>query len=303
MHKCMEKPPYSFDWNQTRAFLATVDAGSLSGAARALGVAQPTVGRQISALEDDLGLLLFERGGRSLALTRAGLDLVEHARAMEAAANRVALSASGQSQAVDGLVRITASDIFAAYLMPRALKKLEAVAPQIEIDVVASNEVRDLIRREADIAVRHVRPEQPDLIARKVRTSTARFYAAPSYLARHGTPQSLEALAQHRFISFTDTDQMIGHMKVIGLELKRENFRYGSASGIVSWELVRQGFGVTIMSEDVGAMTPEVVPVLPEMDPVTFPTWLVTHRELHTSRRIRVVFDVLADFMEQPQRI
>ncbi|WP_300037006.1 LysR family transcriptional regulator [uncultured Roseobacter sp.] len=299
----MEKPPYSFDWNQTRAFLATVDAGSLSGAARALGLTQPTVGRQISALEADLGLLLFERGGRTLALTRAGLDLVEHARAMEVAANRVALAASGQSQAVEGLVRITASDIFSAYLMPRALKRIEAAAPHLEIDLVASNEVRDLIRREADIAVRHVRPEQPDLIAKKVRTSTARFYAAPGYLARHGTPGTLEALSQHRFISFTDTDQMIGYMKGIGLELTRGNFRYGSASGIVAWELVRQGFGVTIMSEDVGAMTPEVVPVLPEMDPVTFPTWLVTHRELHTSRRIRLVFDLLSDFLEQARRV
>ncbi|WP_298844082.1 LysR family transcriptional regulator [uncultured Roseobacter sp.] len=299
----MDQPTNSFDWTQSRAFLAAVDAGSLSGAARLLGLAQPTVGRQISALEQDLGVLLFERSGRSLALTRAGLDLVEHVRAMEAAANRVALSASGQSQAVEGLVRITASDIFSAYLLPRALKQIEALAPQLEIDLVASNEVRDLIRREADIAVRHVRPEQPDLIAKKVRTSTARFYATPEYLKRHGTPATLEALAQHRFISFTDTDQMIAHMKGIGLELKRRNFRYGSASGIVAWELVRQGFGVTIMSEDVGAMTPEVVPVLPEMDPVTFPTWLVTHRELHTSRRIRLVFDILAGFLEKQHRV
>lgn len=155
------------DWNHLRAFLATVESGSLSAAARSLGLTQPTLGRQVAALEQELGVLLFERLGRSLVPTLAGRELFESARSMGEAASRLSIIASGQSQSIEGLVRITASDIVAAHILPPILKRLNEVAPGIVVDVVADNDVRDLMRREADIAIRHVRPEQPDLIARR----------------------------------------------------------------------------------------------------------------------------------------
>ncbi len=141
-----------------RAFLATAEAGSLSAAARRLGQTQPTLSRQVAALEADLGVMLFERVGRSLELTQAGLELLEHSKSMGNAANRIALAASGQVQSIEGQVRITAGDVMSAYILPDALRKIRAQAPMLRIEVVATNDLRDLVRREADIAIRHVRP-------------------------------------------------------------------------------------------------------------------------------------------------
>lgn len=285
----------SFDWNQARAFLATVEEGSLSAAARVLGLTQPTLGRQVAALEEELGVVLFERVGRSIELTPSGSELLDHVRAMRDAASRISLTASGQSQTIAGKVRITASDIFSIYALPPILRRLQDLAPQLDIEIVAVNDIRDLQRREADIAIRHVRPEQPDLIARLLHEAKAYFYASTSYLDKHGRPASLQDLLNHNFISFGDTDRMIGHMHDAGLLLTKENFRLGSENGIVAWELVRQGFGVMPMSENVGARTLGVERLLPDMAPFIFPVWLTTHRELHSSRRIRLVFDTLAD--------
>lgn len=295
----MIQPPDSFDWNHVRAFLATAEEGSLSAAARALGLTQPTLSRQVAALEDELQIMLFERIGRSLSLTTAGMELLEHTRAMGDAARRVALAASGQAQSIEGQVRITASDIYSAHLLPPVLRQLRQQAPKLQIDVVAANDIRDLMRREADIAIRHVRPEQPDLIARLVAEATAHLYAATDYLDRRGRPAKLSDLAGHDFISFGDVDEMLGHYLPMGLPLGHENFRLGSQSGVVVWEYTRQGFGITAMSDEVAETTPGIERVLPDMEPVRFPVWLTTHRELHTSRRIRLVFDVLADFLQR----
>lgn len=293
----MDWQPISFDWNHVRAFLATVEEGSLTAAARALGLTQPTLGRQVAALEEELDVALFERVGRSMELTPSGLELLDHVRSMRDAANRISLAAAGQSQTTTGTVRITASDILSVYVLPPVLMRLRELAPRLEIDVVAANDIRDLQRREADIAIRHVRPEQPDLIARLVREAKAYLYASTSYLDRHGRPTSLKDLINHEFISFGDTDRMIGFMYELGLPLTNENFRLNSANGIVAWELARQGFGIAPMSENVGATTKGMERLLPDMDPIVFPVWLTTHRELHSSRRIRLAFDTLADYL------
>ena len=294
----MNEPLNPFDWNHIRAFLATAEEGSLSAAARRLRLTQPTLGRQVAALEADLGLLLFERVGRSLSLTAAGAELLEEVRAMGAAADRVALVASGQSQSIEGRVAITASDAYSAYLLPEALAALRLRAPRLTIDVVATNDIQDLMRREADIAIRHVRPEQPDLIARLVREDSAHFYAARSYLDRAGRPKTPEELAGHDFVGFGDTGRMMEHLLPLGIPVRAANFRIGSESGLVAWELVKQGFGISPMSDSV-ARDQGVELVLPDMDPIVFPIWLTTHRELHTSRRIRLVFDLLAEFLSR----
>ena len=288
-----------FDWNQARAFLATADVGSLSAAARALGLTQPTLGRQVAALEAELGVTLFERAGRSLSLTRSGIDLLEHFRAMGEAAGRISLVASGQSQAIEGQVRVTASDMVATYHLPPMLKRLREVAPGIAIEIVASNEIRDLRRREADIAIRHVRPEQPDLIARRVGETHARFYASVDYLDRYGRPQSPRELSDADFVGPEQPERFLPEWNALGLSLTPDNFKVTTSSGTVALELVRRGFGVAPLPQDVAMIAPELECVLPELDPIPMPIWLVTHRELHTSRRIRLVFDLLAEALAE----
>lgn len=292
----------SFDWNHVRAFLATAEEGSLSAAARALGQTQPTLGRQVSALERDLGVVLFERAGRSLILTPSGLDLLDHVRAMRDAAANLSLAASGRAQTIEGTIRITASEVMAAQILPPAILRLRQAAPRLVIDLVADDGLRDLQRREADIAIRHIRPEQPDLIARKVHDAKARLYAATAYLDRRGRPRALGDLKHHDFVSYGDPERMLGYLNPLGMQLTTDNLRVGSASGIVGWALVAQGLGISIMSDHVAQRTPGIECVLPDMEPVTFPVWLTTHRELHLSRRIRIVFDLLADFLSSDMR-
>lgn len=291
----MDWQSVAFDWNQVRAFLVTAEEGTFSAAARALGATQPTLGRQVAALEERLGVTLFERLGRSLSLTQSGLELLDHVRAMGDAASRVSLTASGQSQSIEGQVCITATDLFAMHILPDALRRLRELAPGIEIEVVASNDVRDLRRREADIAIRHARPEQPDLIAKLLRETTIHIYAATEYLDRIGRPKSPEDLIGAEFIGFDRSDRLIAYLNERGLSLTKNDFKLISESGAVTWEMVKQGLGIGVMAELIADRTPGVEPVLPDIEPSTIPVWLVTHRELHTSRRIRLVFDILAE--------
>jgi len=285
----------AFDWNLTRAFLVTAEEGSLSAAARSLGLTQPTLGRQVAALEERLGVTLFERLGRSLTLTQSGLELLDHVRAMGEAANNVSLTASGQSQSIAGSVCITATDITAMYFLPNVLKRLRQIAPEIDIEILASNEIRDLRRREADIAIRHARPEQPDLIARRLRDTSARFYAATEYLERTGRPSTLEDMSNVVFVGFEQSDRLIPRLSAMGLPLTRDNIIVTSECAAVTWEMVKQGLGIGAMVKYVADRTPGIERVFPEIAPIPVPVWLVTHRELHTSRRIRLVFDVLAE--------
>jgi len=283
-----------FDWNRARAFLVTAEEGSLSAAARALGMAQPTLGRQVAALERELGIVLFERAGRGLLLTPAGIDLLEHVRAMGEAAGRVSLTASGRSETIEGTIAITASEVYSAHLLPPILARLRRKAPGIDVEIVASNTSLDLRRREADIAVRNVRPTQPGLIARKVADDRARLYATGSYLDELGNPSTPAELSRAAFIGFDTTGLMMDGLNALGLSLTPANFRLITANHLVHWELVKQGLGIGVAPERLGDAEPGVRRALPSLDPLVFPIWLVTHRELNTSRRVRLVFDLLA---------
>lgn len=284
----------SFDWNQARAFLAVAEEGSLSAAAVALKVTQPTITRQLAALEEELNVTLLERTGRTVSLTQSGHDLLDHVRAMAVGANMMSLAASGQSQTIDGLVRITASEMTSAYLLPKILDHLYAAAPELQIEFIADNGLRDLLLREADIAVRHVRPEQPNLIAKLASEDTMRFYANSKYLAKYGMPKLDSGVSSHQFVSFGDFERVAGYLKLVGLDLDRKNFRYASNSQLVEWEVARSGHAIAIMTDPIASQFSEFQPVLTEIDPFKLPVWLATHRELKTSRRIRLVYDVLA---------
>lgn len=290
----------SFDWNLAKAFLATAEEGSLSAAARALDLTQPTVGRQVTALEEALSVVLFDRVGRLLSLTPSGLELLDHVRAMGEAAGLVSMSASGQSQSIEGQVCITATDAMSSYYLPAVVAQLREMAPEIEIEIFASNTLQDLRRREADIAIRHVRPEQPDLITRLIRETTAHLYASTVYLDRHGRPESPADLNDATFIGFDDPGRAISFLNAFGLSLSRRNFPIVVNSGIAGWEMVKLGLGITVMAKDLAAITPGVEALMPEQVAIPVPIWLTTHRELHTSRRIRLVFDVLAEALSSP---
>ena len=242
--------------------------------------------RQVAALEDELGVTLFERVGRGLVLTDSGARLVEHVRAMGEAAAAVALTASGQARDISGPVAISASEIYAVWLLPPILRRLAEVAPGIQIDIVASNQFSDLKRREADIAIRHVRPEQPDLIAKLAMETTAHLYASTAFLDRHGRPRTLEEVSALPFVGVDQPERLLPHLNAFGLSLTRSSFRYHTESGSVMWELVKQGLGVTVMTREMADMTPGIEMVWPEFGPIPIPIWLVTHRELRSSRRI-----------------
>lgn len=295
IRKRMNWRAVAFDWNQAKAFLATAQEGSLSAAARVLATTQPTVGRQVAALEEALGVVLFDRVGRSLALTPCGMDLLEHVACMRDAASRLSLTASGRSQSVAGRVCITAAEGMSCYHLPKVLARLREVAPAIEVEVLASNSVRDLRLREADIAIRHVRPEQPELISKLVRTMKAHLWAATRYLKASGRPQTLADLERAPFVGFEDPDRMVEYLQALGLPLTRNNVRVSSNSGVATWEMIKQGLGIGLMTDDLGCATEGVEVVLPEQVSIDVPVWLTTHRELHASRRVRLVFDLLAE--------
>lgn len=284
----------NLDWNQLKAFLETAETGSLSAAARKLGLTQPTLSRQVAAIEQVMGVTLFERVGKSMALTPTGLDLLEHARAMGAAAEALSLAATGSSQAVRGVVSVSATDVVASVLLPPLVKKLHDQEPGITIDVIPSNALSDLLRREADIAIRHVKPEQPDLIAKLVREATAHFYASESWVNAHGHPRSAEDAARLSFVGSDRSGQYLGYLRMHGLPLSEANFSCYADHSVAHWALVRQGMGIGAMMEEIALATPGMVRVLDDLPPIRFPVWLVTHRELRTSKRIRMVFDALA---------
>jgi DNA-binding transcriptional LysR family regulator len=284
-----------FDWNRARAFLVTAEEGSLSAAARALDTTQPTLGRQVDALERELGVLLFDRVGKRFVLTQSGVDLLEHVRAMGDAASRVSLAASGQSQTLAGPVCITASDVFSVHLLPPMVAKLRAIEPGIDVEIVATNAPRDLRRREADIAIRNFRPEDPELFAKKVRDMTGNLYAATTYLDRIGRPTTKAALSDADFIGFDRSNAMIEVLRTMGLDVTQKNFVAVCENQLVQWELVKLGLGIGVMADVIAQAEPLVEPALPDLAPVVFPVWVVSHRELQTSKRVRMVFDLLVE--------
>jgi len=295
MHICMDWRSIKFDWNKARAFLVTAEEGSLSAAARALGMAQPTLGRQVDGLEQELGIVLFERVGRGLTLTPSGLELLDHVRDMGEAAGRVSLAALGQSQALEGTICISASETYAAVLLPPIIAKLRIMEPGIQVEIVVANHASDLRRREADIAIRNFRPTEPDLIAKKIGDADAILYATPGYIGKIGNPTKPYDLRHADFVNMDHGGMMLKGLNTLGLGLTEANFPLLTESYLVMWELVRQGAAIGVLDAHIGDADPIVRRVLPDLEPLVFPIWLVAHRELSTSRRIRRVYDFLAD--------
>ena len=291
----MEWRRSAFDWNQARAFLVTAEEGSLSAAARALGLTQPTLSRQVAGLEEALGVTLFERTSRALLLTQSGVELLAHFRTMGDAANTISVAATGQSEAVTGHVLISATDLMATHFLPPILKKLRKTAPDLQIEIIASNEISDLRRREADIAIRHGRPTDDALFAKRLRDTTAHLFASKQYLDEVGHPKTLSDLEKLTFVGFDQPELRLDLMASRGVNLTTANFNFSTSSATLMLELVRQGFGIGFLPVEIGAAYPELENPSAAFEPLSIETWLVAHRELKTNLRIRVVFDLLAE--------
>ena len=290
----MDRKTTKFDWNRARAFLATAEEGSLSAAARALGMAQPTLSRQVAALEAEIGVVLFERVGQGLSLTPSGIELLDHVRAMGEAANGFALGSFGLSQEMMGRVSISASEISAAYTLPPILAKLRKLEPGIEIVLNATVRISNLRRREADIAIRSVRPVDPELIAKKVGEVAVRFYATPDYIKKIGHPKSLKEMRGVEFINHEDSDGYLEFLTSLGGDPEEISFPIIADNILIIWELVKSGLGMAIWESEIADAEPLVERIFPDADPIMFPIWLVAHRELKSNPRIRFVFDLLA---------
>ena len=290
------------EWNLVQSFLAVVETGSLSGAARRLGVSQPTLSRQMTALGDSVGAELFVRFARGLRLTDAGAALVEPAQKMRAAAQALSLAAVGQTQQLDGTVRLTASEMTAAYLLPPLLAQLRQQNPQIQIELVASNREENLLEREADIALRHVRPKQGGLIARRVVDLPMQAYAHRDYLAARGGRATLERLRDYDWVGLDRSDLLLRGFNKAGMKVDREFFGFRCDNQIVCWQAALSGMGIYFAAERVAQAWPFMEVALPDGMVTPMPLWLVTHRELRQSARIRRVFDFLATGLSEMLR-
>ncbi len=286
------------DWTYLQSFIAVTRHGSLSAAGKALGASQPTMGRHVSALEDKLGLKLFERTATGLVLTDSGLEILQYAEQMGGIADQLALVASGRSQAIAGTIRITASDVMATYILPKILTALHLAEPEIEIELIASDRTENLLQREADIAVRMYRPTQADIYARKVGELAIGMFAAHDYIDRRGLPSTVEDFLHHDVIGYDRSDQIIHGMRAAGLTVDRHFFPMRCDNQIVCWQMVVAGFGIGFNQLNLGAAEPRVRQILVDTQLPALPIWLTAHSELKTSLRQRRVFDFLAQHLK-----
>ncbi|HTT97697.1 MAG TPA: LysR substrate-binding domain-containing protein [Rhizomicrobium sp.] len=280
-------------WDLYRSFLGVLRFGSLSAAARELALTQPTLGRHIDALEAALGTKLFARSRHGLAPTQAALTLLPHAEAMEAAALALRRAASGEAGEPAGAVRVTASNVIGAEVLPQILTQFRERHPAIAIELALSDRTQDLSRRDADIAVRMVRPTQKALIAKRLGAVRIGLFAHTRYLARRGTPRNIDELAHHDIIGF---DRETAAMRSLGMSLSitRDLFALRTDDNSAQLNALRAGFGLGICQMGIAARDKNLVAVLPGLVSFQLEMWLVMHQDLRANKRVRLLFDHLA---------
>lgn len=287
--------PQRMDWNALKAFCAVAEQGSFTRAAKLLGSSQPTLSRQIAALEASVGMALFERLPKGLRPTEAGAAILEPVRRMLGAAQGVSIAATARQEEISGTVRITASEIMSAYVLPSIFLKLRSVYPAIQIELVASNAVDNLLAREADIAVRMVRPEQQGLVTRKVAQYALGFFARREYLATHSRISLSQAMEQLHWIGMDQSTLLIQGFRAAGVHADKSMFSFRTDNQIVGWQAVLAGLGVGIGMKHVARHFPQLVQIFEDQALPELPVWLTAHRELRSVPRIRAVFDFLAE--------
>ncbi|MBI1418769.1 MAG: LysR family transcriptional regulator [Limimaricola sp.] len=295
----MDKTLTSLDWSLVQAFLAVAKTGSLSAAARQLGISQPTLGRQVRTMEAQLQADLFHRQPRGLDLTETGAALVAPARAMREAAGQIALNAAGRASRLEGTVRITASIAMSVYHLPRIVAAIRLAEPRIAIEIEPSDDTRNLLWREADIAIRMYRPTQLDLVTRQVGEVTLAAFAAQSYLARRGRPTTPADLMQHDVVGFDRQGGIVEGFRAGRLDVDREWFKTRCDDTTVYWELVRAGCGIGFAHASVGRADPTVEELDIGLAVPTLPVWLTAHQIMRQTPRIRRVWDLLVNGLRE----
>ena len=280
------------DWALLRAFLEVANCGSLSRAAKGLGSSQPTLSRRIAQLEAHVGSALFERTTRGVRLTDAGAALRAPAERMRELAQEFAMVAAGREQTLAGTVRLTASEMVSAYLLPPVLHTLRDAHPEIQIELVASNAIENLLERDADIALRMVRPTQTALVARRLADQPLGLYAHRDLVRDFGKPSAANML-RLPWVGFDRSDQMLRGFRAAGFPVRKELFGLRCDNHLVAWQAVLAGLGIGVATQRVAALFPQVVRVLPQVAIAPLPMWITAHRELRGTPRLKLVFDTL----------
>ena len=283
------------DWQTFRSFLAVMSEGSLSAAARKLALTQPTIGRHIDQLETGLHLSLFTRSQSGLIPTQAARELLPHAQAMASAAEALVRASSGAAAEERGTVRLTASVVIGGEVLPPILTEFREQHPGITIELVLSDLTQDLLRRDADIAVRMVRPKQEALVAKKIGRIALGLFAHRRYLARHGTPKSIADVAQHSVIGFDRETAALRALRQTGLSFTRDMFALRCDADLAQLAALRAGYGLGVCQLGIARRDPELVPVLPGAFKFELDMWLVMHKDLRNTRRSRLLFDHLVE--------
>ncbi|MEM1064845.1 MAG: LysR family transcriptional regulator [Pseudomonadota bacterium] len=286
--------PETLDWTLLRAFLAVADTGSLSGAARLLQTSQPTVGRQVQALELALETSLFRRKPKGMELTEAGAELIAPARAMQIAARDIVRKVGGAGRAMSGTVRITASVFMAHHVLPEIFADIRRSLPNVALELVPSDEAENLLFREADIAVRMYRPEQLDVITRHLGDVELGLFGTEAYLARIGPVETDEVLERYEFVGYDRGERLIRGFRDAGVNVTREFFPVRCDSQTTYWELVRAGCGLGFASKFVASRDPLMREVDLGVPIPTLPVWLTAHQAMRRTPRVARVFDLLA---------
>jgi DNA-binding transcriptional LysR family regulator len=283
----------NLDWNLYRSFLAVMHEGSLSAAARVLGMTQPSVGRHITALEAALKVPLFTRGPDGLKPTATALEMQASAQAMASAAQHAQRVASGNEQDERGTVRITASQMMGGEVLPEILARYQAQQPLVRIELVLNNKMDDLLKREADIAVRMERPTQKALIAKRLGRVDIGLYAHQRYVQARGLPRQLIELAQHAMIG-PDQDTFTMRLGAQhGMPISREMFSFRCDNDLALLAALRAGIGIGGSQIGIARRDPALLPVLADQLTFSLDMWLVTHGDLRGNKRVMALYRYL----------
>jgi DNA-binding transcriptional LysR family regulator len=296
IHLCMAS---DIGWKLYRSFLGVLNHGSLSGAARELGVAQPTIGRHLAALEKSLGLALFTRSQTGLLPTEAGQSLRTYAESLQSTVAALERAAASQGSGVSGSVRVTASDVIGVEVLPPIIARLRDKHPELAVELALTDRVQDLVRRESDIAVRMMRPRQELLVARRVGQIVLGLHAHQNYLSRRGTPKNIADLANHALIGFDETTAFIRDAGKSFSAWRREAFSMRTDNNLAQLALIRSGAGIGVCQAAIAQRDNQIVRILPKQFALPLETWITMHQDLRNSPRCRVTFDALVKGLQQ----
>lgn len=285
---------FNFSWDHAKNFLVVAQEGTISAAAKTLKISQPTLSRQISSLEEELGMDLFERSAKGLFLTAAGSVLAEHVTRMASSARDFSIAASNHSKGSGGKVVVSAPEMVASHILTDVVCDVKTAHSAIDVELQVTSAMANILEREADIAIRNIRPTQADLITRKLLDGLGRMYATKEYIeSLGGSPLTPQALQDATFINFNPMHSVVVDMNPEYLRVAPRQSPLVCSSELVGWELVKKGLGIGIMIEQIGDNEPQLQRVLPEFPPLEFELWIVVHRELRSTPALQVVFDAI----------